>query len=173
MKKIFFIFFILSILFFVIGCDILPFYTVSFIDEGIITQGGDIIGVAKEPGLHFKIPIIQKVHMVNVHQVRFLSVPIDKKETPEVQVLWHVKDSKKFFKASNSTGDDKKIELLVAPIYKGIIEDFISNGLIAPVQGQKDNIDINIDAFKQLKSLIQKSSLDYGLNIVDVQFKKR
>lgn len=65
--------------------------------------------------------------MVNVHEVRFLSVPISKKEMYKVKVLWHVKDSIKFYKASNSTGDDKKIELMVSPIYAEIIRLWIKH----------------------------------------------
>ena len=80
-----------------IGCDASPIYSVRLDEEAIITQNGDIHGDPKKPGLHFKIPILQKVHKIQIHQVRFLTIPIPNSNSLKAKIMWTVKDSKKFF----------------------------------------------------------------------------
>ncbi|NNK85854.1 MAG: hypothetical protein HKO91_09930 [Desulfobacterales bacterium] len=155
------------------GCDISPFYSVFFTDEGIVTQNGEIIGGPKEPGLHFKIPIIQKVHMVNVHRIRFLSIPINYNDTVEVKAHWNIKDSIKFFKASESTGDDKKIESIISPKFSQIINSFSSETLLDIAEGQAANIEFSNSDYEHIVRLAQDFSVDYGLNILRVHFKRK
>lgn len=173
MKKIGIVIFILVGFFVTSGCDISPVYSVLATDEGIITRDGKIVGGPREPGLHFKIPIIHKVHMVDVHRVRFLSVPLQSIDTYDVKVLWHVKDAVKFFESSGFTGDDKKIEPIIAPVFAEIIDTYYSGPLFKTAQRQTDDMDISTIDLEHMIRLIQESSTQYGLNIVDVQFEKR
>ncbi|MFW9998015.1 MAG: SPFH domain-containing protein [Candidatus Odinarchaeota archaeon] len=173
MKNFFIIVFVFIAILTISGCDISPVYMVRTGDVGITTQNGEIIGNPKRPGLNFKIPIYQKVHMVNIAEVRILSIPLKRNDLFGIKVYWSVKDAIKFSKASELTGDDKKIELKILPVFIKIIDNFISEKLHSNSQGQNNRTDLSNGDLKHIENLLQGFSLEHGINIVTVEYEKK
>ena len=79
-------------------------YTVFETEQVIITQFGEPVGIAvSEPGLHFKIPFIQRV---NRFEKRFLEWDGDPNQIPtrdkrfiwvDTMARWHITDPLLFF----------------------------------------------------------------------------
>jgi len=173
MKNVFIIVCVFFAIVMISGCDISPVYTVRTGDVGIITQNGKIIGDPKRPGLNFKIPILQKVNIVSIDKVRISSVPIKRNDLFAVKVYWSVKDAIKFFKASELTGDDVKIELKILPVFKKRIDNFISEKLHSNSLVQNNRIDLSMGECKHIENQLQEFALEYGINIVTVEYEKK
>ena len=97
MKKIIaMVAFLIGLLFF-IGGDTSPFFDVMIGSEGIVTQNGKIVSGPKKPGLHFKVPLVQKIHLIETHRIRFLNLSVHNDRPFETTILWTVSNSVKFF----------------------------------------------------------------------------
>src|ERR1044072_3527142 len=80
------------------------FYSVHQIDRVIITQFGKPIGdPITEPGLHFKLPLIQEVNQIDKRFLEWdgLPVAIPTRDKTYIHVdtfaRWRIKDAKTFF----------------------------------------------------------------------------
>ena len=138
---------------FIIGCDISPVYTVRQAEEGIITQNGKIIGEPKRPGLHFKIPLIQQVHLVNIHFIRVSSFPIS--NSSQIKMFWQIKDSKQYF-TSIQQNNDPQFGLSIISLE---LDKFLKTHDVTLFTSAE---------IIMIKEQLQPSVNDYGLSIVNV-----
>ena len=79
-------------------------YKVDIDKVAIITQFGKVIGTPREPGLHFKVPFIQKEHHYAVRRIYQWSGKIFKVKTldnKDVQVSpnvnWRINEATRFY----------------------------------------------------------------------------
>jgi membrane protease subunit HflC len=116
-----------------------PFYTVDETEQVIITQFGRPIGNAiTEPGLHFKVPFIQKTSYFAKNLLEWDGDPgqIPTKDKTFIWVdtfaRWRIIDPLKFYKAvNNELAAQKKLDDILNPTINNFIA---SNDLIEVVR---------------------------------------
>jgi len=116
-----------------------PFYTVDETEQVIITQFGRPIGNAIiEPGLHFKVPFIQKTSYFAKNLLEWDGDPgqIPTKDKTFIWVdtfaRWRIIDPLKFYKAvNNELAAQKKLDDILNPTINNFIA---SNDLIEAVR---------------------------------------
>jgi len=187
---------VIAIIFFlVIGR---PFYTVDETEQVIITQFGRPIGTAiTDPGLHFKVPFIQKTSYFAKNLLEWDGDPgqIPTKDKTFIWVdtfaRWRIIDPLKFYKAvNNEMAAQKKLDDILNPTINNFIA---SNDLIEAVRStdrlssteSKEKSSRSKDATKlkavtigragMTKGILEQAApklAEFGIEIVDFRIKR-
>src|SRR6056297_3025627 len=48
------------------------YYTLNNAEQAVVERFGEVVNIVNTPGLNFKVPFIEKVHIVNTNEVRRL-----------------------------------------------------------------------------------------------------
>jgi membrane protease subunit HflC len=175
-----------------------PFYTVDETEQVIITQFGRPIGNAiTEPGLHFKVPFIQKTSYFAKNLLEWDGDPgqIPTKDKTFIWVdtfaRWRIIDPLKFYKAvNNELAAQKKLDDILNPTINNFIA---SNDLIEVVRSSdrlsstenKEKSSRSKDATKlkaitlgragMTKGILEQAApklAEFGIEIVDFRIKR-
>jgi len=187
---------VIAIIFFlVIGR---PFYTVDETEQVIITQFGRPIGTAiTDPGLHFKLPFIQKTSYFAKNLLEWDGDPgqIPTKDKTFIWVdtfaRWRIVDPLKFYKAvNNEMAAQKKLDDILNPTINNFIA---SNDLIEAVRStdrlssteskekssrSKDATElkaVTIGRTGMTKGILEQAApklAEFGIEIVDFRIKR-
>ena len=187
---------VIAIIFFlVIGR---PFYTVDETEQVIITQFGRPIGNAiTDPGLHFKVPFIQKTSYFAKNLLEWDGDPgqIPTKDKTFIWVdtfaRWRIVDPLKFYKAvNNEMAAQKKLDDILNPTINNFIA---SNDLIEAVRStdrlssteskekssrSKDATElkaVTIGRTGMTKGILEQAApklAEFGIEIVDFRIKR-
>jgi membrane protease subunit HflC len=186
---------IIIIFFLVIGR---PLYTVDETEQVIITQFGRPIGNAiTEPGLHFKVPFIQKTSYFAKNLLEWDGDPgqIPTKDKTFIWVdtfaRWRIVDPLKFYKAvNNEIAAQKKLDDILNPTINNFIA---SNDLIEAVRStdrlssteskekstrSKDATElktVTIGRVGMTKGILEQAApklAEFGIEIVDFRIKR-
>jgi membrane protease subunit HflC len=187
---------VIAIIFFlVIGR---PFYTVDETEQVIITQFGRPIGNAiTDPGLHFKVPFIQKTSYFAKNLLEWDGDPgqIPTKDKTFIWVdtfaRWRIVDPLKFYKAvNNEMAAQKKLDDILNPTINNFIA---SNDLIEAVRStdrlssteskekssrSKDATElkaVTIGRAGMTKGILEQAApklAEFGIEIVDFRIKR-
>ena len=187
---------VIAIIFFlVIGR---PFYTVDETEQVIITQFGRPIGTAiTDPGLHFKLPFIQKTSYFAKNLLEWDGDPgqIPTKDKTFIWVdtfaRWRIIDPLKFYKAvNNEMAAQKKLDDILNPTINNFIA---SNDLIEAVRStdrlssteskekssrSKDATElkaVTIGREGMTKGILEQAApklAEFGIEIVDFRIKR-
>ena len=187
---------VIAIIFFlVIGR---PFYTVDETEQVIITQFGRPIGTAiTDPGLHFKVPFIQKTSYFAKNLLEWDGDPgqIPTKDKTFIWVdtfaRWRIVDPLKFYKAvNNEMAAQKKLDDILNPTINNFIA---SNDLIEAVRStdrlssteskekssrSKDATElkaVTIGRTGMTKGILEQAApklAEFGIEIVDFRIKR-
>ena len=147
------------------------FFTVDQRERVLLFQLGEIRGADFEPGLHFKMPVVQRVQRfdgriltLDNQTENFLTI---EKKNVEVDffVKWRIVDTTKYYR---STGGQELVAMdrLAAIVNPGLRAQFGSRTIRQVVSGERNEI---LDA-------VQKTAHDrvaeLGIEIVDVRVKR-
>jgi membrane protease subunit HflC len=175
-----------------------PFYTVDETEQVIITQFGRPIGNAiTEPGLHFKVPFIQKTSYFAKNLLEWDGDPgqIPTKDKTFIWVdtfaRWRIIDPLKFYKAvNNELAAQKKLDDILNPTINNFIA---SNDLIEVVRSSdrlssteskekssrsKDATElkaITLGRAGMTKGILEQAApklAEFGIEIVDFRIKR-
>lgn len=176
------------------------FYTVDETQQVVLTQFGELVGEVRTPGLHFKVPFVQKV---NYFDNRILQWDGDANQIPtkdkrfiwvDTTARWRIVDPLKFMRSmrtevsAQTRLDDILDAKTRAVISSHVLVDTVrdSNRLL---QLQKKSMDEGIikafgktvlqptqfgrEALRyQILELATESIKDYGIELVDLKFKR-
>ena len=175
-----------------------PFYTVDETEQVIITQFGRPIGTAiTDPGLHFKVPFIQKTSYFAKNLLEWDGDPgqIPTKDKTFIWVdtfaRWRIVDPLKFYKAvNNEMAAQKKLDDILNPTINNFIA---SNDLIEAVRStdrlssteskekssrSKDATElkaVTIGREGMTKGILEQAApklAEFGIEIVDFRIKR-
>ncbi|MDR1662037.1 MAG: protease modulator HflC [Azoarcus sp.] len=138
----------------------------------IIFQFGEVTEIIKEPGLKFKVPLIQNVHyfdrriltMDTSDPKRFLT---SEKQNVIVDyfVKWRIADPKLYYQAV--AGDESRaIIRLNQAVDAGLREEFGKRTVQEVISGERDVI------MRQMSERADKDARSIGVEIVDVRLKR-
>ena len=130
-KKLAFIIVIVVLIAVVLSTTI---FTVDETEQAIVTQLGKFVREVKEPGLHFKIPLIQKEHMFEARVLEYDAaaakiITDDKKHLViDNYARWKIVDSHKFYKTvTNEFGAQSRLDDIVFSEISGYAEPYAAN----------------------------------------------
>ena len=145
-------------------------YRVWETEQVVITKFGEPVRIVKEPGLHFKIPFIEKVHIIERRLLDYDSAPTEiltqDKKTLIVDnyAKWRIVDPLRFLQAvQNEFGAQSRLD------------DIIYSELRVELGRHKFH-----DIISTMRSVIMDSvtlrsddkAKAYGINVVDVRIKR-
>ncbi len=174
-------------------------YTVSEMEQVIITQFGEPIGKPiNEPGLHFKLPFVQKV---NRFDKRWLEWDGEADEMPtrektyiwvDTYARWRIVDPLKFFTSvRDERGAQSRLDDIIDSETRNVIAahnliEVVRSSNRAFSKGETDEVlneeekdaslaKVEIGRSKLTQLILEKAREampDYGIELVDVQFQR-
>jgi membrane protease subunit HflC len=145
-------------------------FTVDETEQAIVTQLGKFIREVKEPGLHFKIPLIQKEHKFEARVMEYDAaaaniITDDKKHLViDNYARWKIVDPLKFYQTvGNEPGAQSRLDDIV---FSELREELARHSLTEIISVNRQQI---MDKVTEQCSL--KSS-DYGIDVIDVRIKR-
>lgn len=136
--------------------------------EVLIFQFGQVVDVKKEPGVYFKVPVIQNQKIIYVGE-QLYDIPetdvitSDKKSMiANCYVTWQITDSKKYYQTlSSESVAQSRINVAVYNAMKNVISATTQEDVIGGKDGSLGSVILN-----KITSLSQ-----YGINISQIEVK--
>ncbi len=162
----------------IIGLASLSIFTVYETEKAMISRLGKLeidskTDTAKvyEPGLHFKIPVIQQVHTFDT-RLKLLDVQSSRITTTEKKdvlvdfyVLWQIDDLLLYF--TRTSGSRNKAELLLQQkVVAALKAEFGKHTIKEAVHGER------LELMERLKEITRESTNNMGISIADVRVKR-
>lgn len=147
-------------------------YIIKETERGVKLQFGEVVDPDLMPGLHFKIPFVNKVRIfdsrVQILDMRpqaFLTLE-KKRLIVDSYVKWRVRDVEKYYTATS--GDAfRAADLLATRIETRLRNEFGQRTLNEVVSGQREEV---MDGVVSALSELAKTEL--GLEVIDVRIKR-
>ncbi len=145
-------------------------FTVDETEQAIVFQLGEFVREVKQSGLHFKIPLIQKVHRFEARVLEYdaaaKNIFTDDKKTLVVDnyARWKIIDPLKFYKTARNIPDAQS--LLDDIVYSEMREEIARHTLTEIVSVNRQQI-----MHKVAEQCAQKAA-DYGIQVIDVRIKR-
>jgi len=146
-------------------------YVIDEREVGIKFQFGEIVETNLQPGIHFKMPIMQNVKKFDARVLtldtrpeRFLTVG-KKFVIVDSFIKWKIVDVKAYYKAT-AGNRFQATNLLSNSMNKGLRDEFASRTLTEVVSGERDQLMAKIS-----EKLNEQTQGEFGIKVVDVRVK--
>jgi len=156
----------------VIIAAVLPasLFTVDETEQAIVTQLGKYVKEVKQPGLHFKIPLIQAVHRFEARVLQYDAaaakiITDDKKHLViDNYSCWKIIDPLKFYKTVQTEfGAQSRLDDIV---FSEIREELARHSLTEIVSVNRSQI------MDKVAEQCNEKAGDYGIQVLDVRIKR-
>jgi len=145
-------------------------FTIDETEQAIVTQLGKFVREVKQPGLHLKIPLIQREHKFEARVMEYDAAAADiitddkKKLVIDNYARWKIIDPLKFYQTVGSViGAQLRLDDIV---FSELREELARHSLTEIVSMNRQEI---MD--KVTEQCSQKAS-DYGIDVIDVRIKR-
>ena len=145
-------------------------FTVDETEQAIITQLGEFVKDVNQPGLHFKIPLIQKVRRFEARVLEYdaEAKPIitqDKKHLViDNYARWKIIDPLKFYQTVGS--ESKAQSRLDDIVFSELREELARHTLTEIVSVNRKQI------MQKVAEQCAQKAADYGIQVIDVRIKR-
>ena len=147
-------------------------FVVKETERAVKLRFGEIVEFDVEPGLHFKLPIVNTVRKFDARILTLDAAPqsyltSEKKAlTVDSFVKWRVSDVAKYY--TTTGGDEERLRrLLIQRVDAGLRNEFGSRTVKEVVSGQRDEL---MDKLSSQLNSIAKDEL--GVEVIDLRVKK-
>ncbi len=156
----------------VIAATILYFslFTVDETEQAIVTQLGKFVKEVKEPGLHFKIPLIQTVHRFETRILEYDAAekPIITQDKKHLDIdnyaRWKIIDPLKFYQTvANEPGAQERLDDIV---FSELREELARHTLTEIVSVNRKQI------MDKVTGQCDQKAGDFGIQVIDVRIKR-
>jgi len=146
-------------------------FVVDLRERALVRQFGEIKGTVFEPGLHFKLPLVQDVlkfdgRMLTLDNQTENFLTLEKKNVKvDFFVKWKIADTGQYYQ---STGGDESVAMdrLAASINRGLRDQFASRTIQQALSSARGEVT------KALEQTVQEVQATLGITIVDVRVKR-
>ena len=145
-------------------------FTVDETEQAIVTQLGKFVREVKQPGLHFKIPLIQAVHKFEAGVMEYDAaaakfITEDKKHLViDISTRWKIVDPLKFYQTvGNERGAQIRLDDIV---FSEMREELARHTLTEIVSVNRQQI------MDEITEQCNRKAGDYGIQVIDVQIKR-
>lgn len=149
---------------------VLSLFTVDETEQAVVIQLGKFIREVKQPGLHFKIPLIQSVHKFEARVLEYDAakekiMTDDKKHLViDNYARWKIIDPLKFYKtARNESGAQSLLDDI---IYSEMRAEIARHTLTEIVSVNRKQI------MDKVAEQCNRKAFDYGIQVIDVRIKR-
>jgi membrane protease subunit HflC len=145
-------------------------FTVDETEQAIVTQLGKFVREVKEPGLHFKFPLIQKDHKFEARVLEYDAaaakiITDDKKHLViDNYARWKIIEPLKFFQTvGNEFGAQSRLDDIV---FSEMREELARHTLTEIVSVNREQI------MEKVAEQCNQKAADYGIRVIDVRIKR-
>lgn len=145
-------------------------FTIDETEQAIVTQLGKFVKAVKQPGLHFKIPLIQAVHKFEARVMEYDAaaakiITDDKKHLViDNYARWKIIDPLKFYQTvGNEFGAQSRLDDIV---FSEMREELARHTLTEIVSVNREQL------MKRVAEQCNKKAADYGIQVIDVRIKR-
>lgn len=150
----------------------LSLFTVDQRQAALVFQLGEVVSIKKDPGLYFKLPLIQNIRYF---ETRIMTMdPADperfitsekKNVLVDYYVKWRIQDIEKYYVSFN--GDERRAEnRLSQTVNDGMRAEFGKRTVHDVVSGKRD------DVMEALRKSADVDSKRFGVEVMDVRIKR-
>ena len=147
-------------------------FVVKETERAVKLRFGEIVEYDVEPGLHFKLPVVNTVRKFDARILTFDAAPLSyltsekKALTVDSFVKWRVSDVAKYY--TTTGGDEERLRrLLIQRVDAGLRNEFGTRTVKEVVSGQRDEL---MDKLSNQLNLIAIDEL--GVEVIDLRVKK-
>lgn len=146
-------------------------FTVDEREKALNLQLGEVVRSDYEPGLHFKLPLIQEIikfdaRIQNLDSAPELYLTLEKKNVKvDSFVKWRISDVVEFY-TSTGGSPERASNRLSAVVQKGLKDEFGKRTIQQVVSGERTEI------MDKLRSTAKRQADELGIEIVDVRIKR-
>ncbi|MHC4681717.1 MAG: protease modulator HflC [Planctomycetota bacterium] len=145
-------------------------FTVDETEQAIVTQLGKFVREVKQPGLHFKIPLIQKEHKFEARVLEYdaaaANIMTDDKKYLVIDnyARWKIIDPLKFYQTvGNEFGAQERLDDIV---FSELREELARHTLTEVVSVNRKQI------MDKVAGECNQKAGDYGIQVIDVRIKR-
>ncbi len=150
----------------------LGMFTVDQRQNAIVFRLGEIISIKKEPGLYFKVPILDNVRFFDTRILTFDSPEPERFLTSEKKnvlvdsfVKWRIADVKQYYISVG--GDEQRAQLRLAQTVNSSLRDEFGNRTVHDVvSGERDQI------MELMRNKANEDARKIGVQVLDVRIKR-
>ena len=147
-------------------------FTVDQREHAVVFRLGEIVSVKAEPGLYFKVPLVENVRFFDKRILTYDSSQPDRFITSEKKsvlvdsyIKWRINDPAKYYVSVN--GDERQAERrLTQTVNDGLRAEFGKRTIQEVVSGERSEI-MNI-----IKERADSDSRQIGIEIIDVRIRR-
>lgn len=150
----------------------LSFFVVDQRQSAIVFQLGEVVAVKSEPGLYFKIPLVQNVRYFDSRILTMDSVEPERFITAEKKnvmvdsfVKWRIADVKQYY-ISVGGDEDRARTRLMQTVNASMREEFGKRTIHEVVSGERDQI------MQVLREKTDSDARKIGVEVLDVRLKR-
>jgi len=150
----------------------LSIFTVDQRQAALVFQLGEVVSIKREPGLYFKLPVVQNVRYFDTRILTLDSAEAERFITSEKKnvlvdywVKWRIADVRLYF--VSFAGDERRAEnRLQQTINDGMRAEFGKRTVHDVVSGQRD------DVMENLRKSADADARRFGVEVMDVRIKR-
>lgn len=150
----------------------LSLYTVDQRQAALVFQLGEVVSIKRDPGLYFKLPLVQNVRYFDTRILTMDSAEPERFITSEKKnvlvdyfVKWRIIDVQKFY--VSFAGDEKRaLNRLAQTVNDGMRAEFGLRTVHDVVSGERDNI------MEKLRASADADARRFGVQVMDVRIKR-
>ena len=150
----------------------LGMFTVDQRQSAIVFRLGEIISIKKDPGLYFKVPILDNVRFFDTRILTFDSPEPERFLTSEKKnvlvdsfVKWRIADVKQYYISVG--GDEQRAQLRLAQTVNSSLRDEFGNRTVHDVvSGERDQI------MELMREKANEDARKIGVLVLDVRIKR-
>jgi modulator of FtsH protease HflC len=150
-------------------------FTVDQREYSLVFRLGEIVAVKKQPGLYFKVPLLDNVvyfekRIVTLDWEQPAEIVTSEKKTMTVDsfVKWRIIDPAKFYVSTTGAGDPEKAaeQRLSNVVNAGLRDEFGKRTVHDVIAGERGKI------MDSMKIRADKEARQIGIEVVDVRLKR-
>ncbi|NTV95641.1 MAG: protease modulator HflC [Thiobacillus sp.] len=150
----------------------LSIYQVDQRQAGLVFQLGEVVAIKRDPGLYFKLPLVQNVRYFDTRILTMDAVDPERFITSEKKnvlvdyfVKWRIFDVQKFY-VSFAGDEQRALNRLAQTVNDGMRAEFGKRTVHDVVSGERDDI------MEKLRASADIDARRFGVQVMDVRIKR-
>ena len=151
----------------------MSFFTVDQREFALVFRLGEIISVKKEPGLYFKVPLLddlkyfdKRIVTLDYEQPAEIITSENKTMTVDSFVKWRIIDPSKYYVSVKEGGESAAEDRLAQVVNAGLRDEFGKRTVHDVISGERRAIMDN------MRARADKEARQIGIQVVDVRLKR-
>jgi len=148
----------------------LMFYTVPQWEQAIVVQLGEPVRIVQEPGLYFKLPLIQNVLYFDKRLLEYGAAPKEILTKDKQQLVvdnfsrWRISDPLQFYR---TVGDEAGAQSRLDDVIYSIVRENLGRHTLREIMNEK-----RTEVMAEVTKESDAKARNYGIEVADVRIKR-